>query len=79
MPRLKSFKSSSLDHDQVSPTTAWARMVAILAAVKKKAELDLKRRRKQPAVYQQASSLRRTQQTAKQPVSSRRRTQQPAA
>ncbi|MBS1219245.1 MAG: hypothetical protein H6R21_2378 [Proteobacteria bacterium] len=79
MSRLKSIKATRSVHDQPAPTTAWASMVAMLAARQKKAELDLKRRIKRRAVNQQTSGQRKNGQAANKKVSGRRRTQQTAA
>lgn len=79
MSRLKkSLRAATLVRDQLSPTTDWTRMVAILAAEKKKAKMESKRLRAQQAVSQRALIGRRKQQTAKQTASSRRKTHQAA-
>jgi hypothetical protein len=78
MSRLKSLKSANIVHDQVSPMTAWASVVSILAAEKKKAELEFKRRIKQQVVNQQTSSRRRKKRADNKKASSSPRTQQTA-
>lgn len=79
MSRLKSIKAPRSIHAQEAPTTAWASMVAMLAAEQKKAKLDLKRRIKRRVVNQQTSSQRKNGPAAQKKASGRRRTQHTAA
>jgi len=78
MSRLRLLKPAGSGHDRVSPTTAWVRMVAIIAAENKKAKQELTRRNAQQTIKQQASRRLGTQQTIKQQASRRLRKQHAA-
>lgn len=78
MSRLKVLKPAGSGHDQVSPTTAWVRMVAIIAAENNKAKQASTRRKTQQDIKRQASRRLGTQQAVKQQASRRLRKQHAA-
>lgn len=75
MPLLKPLESDNPVHEQVSPTTDWARMVAMLAAAKnKKSKRQSGRIRTQLAIKQSASRWFEVPQGTKQQAAKQRGT-----